>query len=40
MHDTIIEAVTVGFFLLAVIFTVIFLGMMLSDDMRKGAQHK
>lgn len=39
MHDTIIEVVSVGFFLLATIFTVIFIGMMLADDMRKGA-HK
>ena len=36
MHDTIIEVVSVGFFLLATIFTVIFIGMMLADDIKKG----
>ena len=36
MHDTIIEAVSVGFFLLATIFTVIFIGMMLADEIKKG----
>jgi hypothetical protein len=28
--------VSVGFFLLATIFTVIFIGMMLADDIKKG----